>query len=105
MYICLPLFYYKQKSWAGGVYWWGILPNSSSQVVEPLGWRWRRELHGRVWVGESKVKVEGYSRNLEWKVSNEVYLREDRGRWLEEIIQSSISSDSQKAIGVEYSQH
>jgi len=38
-------------------------------------------------------------------VSNEVYFREDRGRWLEEMIQSSSSSDSQKAIGVEYSQH
>jgi len=42
---------------------------------------------------------------LKWKVSNELYLREDRGRWLEEMIQSSSSSDSQKAIGVEYSQH
>jgi len=38
-------------------------------------------------------------------VSNEVYLREDRGGWLEEIIQSSSSSDSQKAIEVDYSQH
>jgi len=38
-------------------------------------------------------------------VSNEVYLREDRGRWLEEMIQSFSSSDSQKAIGMEYSQH
>jgi len=26
-------------------------------MVEPLQWRWRRELHGRVWVGRSKVKV------------------------------------------------
>jgi len=38
-------------------------------------------------------------------VSNEFYLKEDIGRWLEEMIQPSNSSDSQKAIGVEYSQH
>jgi len=38
-------------------------------------------------------------------VSNELYRREDRGRWQEEMIQSSTSSDSQKAIGVQYSQH
>jgi len=76
-----------------------------TNLVEPLGWRWRRELHGRVWVGGSKVKDRGCSWNLEWKVSNELYLREDGGMWLEEMIQSSSSSDSQKAIGVDYSQH
>jgi len=60
------------------------------------------------WMGEDGRKQgEGWRlfSELEWKVSNEFYLRKDRGRWLEEMIQFSSSSDSQKAIGVEYSQH
>jgi len=46
------------------------------------------------------MKEGGRSRLWSEKVRIEFYFREDRGRWLEEMIQSSSLSDSQKAIGV-----
>jgi len=88
---------YGRKPYSNQHKWWTMAWVALDTImVEPLGWRWRRELHGRVWVSRSKVNDEGCSWNSEWKVSNELYLREDRGRWLEEMIQSSSSSDSQK---------